>query len=398
MPSSGMNAGKMVFSQLTEWVPHYEFQRLVERYQGEYKVREFSCWEQFLCMMFAQLTYRDSLRDIESCLRSRSNLLYHLGLRSSVARSTLADANERRDWRIYADLAQKLIARARRLYAQDPLAVELDETVYALDSTTIDLCLELFPWARFRRHKAAIKLHTLLDLRGAIPTLIYLSDGKLHDVNFLDELPLEAGAYYVLDRGYVDFGRLHRFVLEGAFFVTRAKRHLRYRVRESRPLETDSGVRADQVIQLTGTVTRKSYPERLRRVRYYDAERKKTLVFLTNIFTLPARVIAQLYKCRWQIELFFKWIKQNLKNKTFYGYSDNAVRSQVWIAVCTYVLVAIVKKELKLEVSLSQMLQIISVSIFEKVPLPQLLANNGREEGLQNAGTGIPKQLVFNNL
>ena len=393
-----MNAGKMVFSQLTEWVPHYEFQRLVERYQGEYKVREFSCWEQFLCMMFAQLTYRDSLRDIESCLRSRSNLLYHLGLRSSVARSTLADANERRDWRIYADLAQKLIARARRLYAQDPLAVELDETVYALDSTTIDLCLELFPWARFRRHKAAIKLHTLLDLRGAIPTLIYLSDGKLHDVNFLDELPLEAGAYYVLDRGYVDFGRLHRFVLEGAFFVTRAKRHLRYRVRESRPLETDSGVRADQVIQLTGTVTRKSYPERLRRVRYYDAERKKTLVFLTNIFTLPARVIAQLYKCRWQIELFFKWIKQNLKNKTFYGYSDNAVRSQVWIAVCTYVLVAIVKKELKLEVSLSQMLQIISVSIFEKVPLPQLLANNGREEGLQNAGTGIPKQLVFNNL
>ncbi len=398
MPSSGMNAGKMVFSQLTEWVPHYEFQRLVERYQGEYKVREFSCWEQFLCMMFAQLTYRDSLRDIESCLRSRSNLLYHLGLRSSVARSTLADANERRDWRIYADLAQKLIARARRLYAQDPLAVELDETVYALDSTTIDLCLELFPWARFRRHKAAIKLHTLLDLRGAIPTLIYLSDGKLHDVNFLDELPLEAGAYYVLDRGYVDFGRLHRFVLEGAFFVTRAKRHLRYRVRESRPLETDSGVRADQVIQLTGTVTRKSYPERLRRVRYYDAERKKTLVFLTNIFTLPARVIAQLYKCRWQIELFFKWIKQNLKIKTFYGYSDNAVRSQVWIAVCTYVLVAIVKKELKLEVSLSQMLQIISVSIFEKVPLPQLLANNGREEGLQNAGTGIPKQLVFNNL
>jgi hypothetical protein len=398
MPSSGMNAGKMVFSQLTEWVPHYEFQRLVERYQGDYKVREFSCWEQFLCMMFAQLTYRDSLRDIESCLRSRSNLLYHLGLRSSVARSTLADANERRDWRIYADLAQKLIARARRLYAQDPLAVELDETVYALDSTTIDLCLELFPWARFRRHKAAIKLHTLLDLRGAIPTLIYLSDGKLHDVNFLDELPLEAGAYYVLDRGYVDFGRLHRFVLEGAFFVTRAKRHLRYRVRESRPLETDSGVRADQVIQLTGTVTRKSYPERLRRVRYYDAERKKTLVFLTNIFTLPARVIAQLYKCRWQIELFFKWIKQNLKIKTFYGYSDNAVRSQVWIAVCTYVLVAIVKKELKLEVSLSQMLQIISVSIFEKVPLPQLLANNGREEGLQNSGTEIPKQLVFNNL
>jgi hypothetical protein len=349
-------------------------------------------------MVFAQLTYRDSLRDIESCLRARSSLLYHMGIRAMVSRSTLADANENRKWRIYADFAQKLIGRARRLYSKDSLAVEPDETVYALDSTTIDLCLELFPWARFRRHKGAIKLHTLLDLRGAIPTLIYLSDGKLHDVNFLDEWPIEPGAYYVMDRGYVDYRRLHRFELEAAFFVTRAKRNMQYRVVESRPVEPDGNVRSDQLIVLTGPVSSKGYPEQLRRIRYYDAENQKTLVFLTNNMFLPASVIAKLYKCRWQIELFFKWIKQNLKIKTFYGYSDNAVRTQIWISICTYVIVAIVKKELKLEASLSKMLQIISVSVFDKVPLHQLLADVQDCDEVQNSRTIDSNQLLFSDL
>ena len=393
-----MNAGKMVFSQIVEWAPHYEFQRLVVLYKGDYKVSGFHCWDQFLCMVFAQLTYRDSLRDIESCLRARSSLLYHMGIRAMVSRSTLADANENRNWRIYADFAQKLIGRARRLYSKDSLAVELDETVYALDSTTIDLCLELFPWARFRRHKGAIKLHTLLDLRGAIPTLIYLSDGKLHDVNFLDELPIEPGAYYVMDRGYVDYRRLHRFELEAAFFVTRAKSNMQYRVIESRPVEPDGNVRSDQLIMLTGAISIKGYPEPLRRIRYYDAENHKTLVFLTNNMFLPAVVIAKLYKCRWQIELFFKWIKQNLKIKTFYGYSDNAVRTQIWISICTYVIVAIVKKELKLEASLSKMLQIISVSVFDKVPLHQLLAHVQDCDEVQNSGTIDSNQLLFSDL
>ena len=393
-----MNAGQMVFSQLTHWVPHYEFQRLVERYHTEYKVRRFSSWDQFLCMMFAQLTYRDGLRDIESCLRSRPALLYHMGIRGKVSRSTLADANERRDWRLYADLAQRLIARARPLYVGEALGVELDATVYALDSTTIDLCLELFPWARFRRHKAAVKLHTLLDLRGSIPTLIYLSDGKLHDVNFLDQLPIETGAYYVMDRGYVDFRRLHRFVTEGVFFVTRAKRNLSYRVVEVRPVEPDGKARADQLIALSAATSHKVYPDPLRRIRYYDEELKKTLVFLTNNLFLPAEVVAQLYKRRWQIELFFKWIKQNLKIKTFYGYSDNAVRTQVWIAVCTYLLVAIVKKELKLEASLSRMLQIISISVFDKVPLHQLLADTNELAELQNDGSYDSNQLLFSHL
>lgn len=393
-----MNSGIMVFSQITQWVPHYEFQRLVTRYRGDFKVREFSCWDQFLCQLFAQLTYRDSLRDIESCLRSRPTLLYHMGIRGKVSRSTLADANEHRNWRMYADLAQKLIARARNLYAQDPMGAELDETVYALDSTTIDLCLALFPWARFRRHKAAIKLHTLLDLRGAIPTLIYLSEGKLHDVNFLDEMRIEAGAYYVMDRGYVDFARLYRFTVELAFFVTRAKRSLRCRVVESHPVEPGSEVRADQRIVLTGTSSSKAYPVRLRRIRFYDADNKKLLVFLTNNLVLPARVIAQLYKCRWQIELFFKWIKQNLKIKSFYGYSNNAVRTQVWIAVCAYVLVAIIKKELQLKPSLSTILQIISVSIFDKVPLQQLLADDADPLDMQNLNTSTCNQLLFNML
>jgi hypothetical protein len=349
-------------------------------------------------MMFAQLTYRDSLRDIECCLRSRPALLYHMGIRGTVARSTLADANESRDWRLYADLAQKLIARARRLYAGEPLGVELDETIYALDSTTIDLCLALFPWARFRRHKAAIKLHTLLDLRGAIPTLIYLSDGKLHDVNFLDQLPLEAGAYYVMDRGYVDFHRLHRFLIEGAFFVTRAKCNLSCRVVETIPVEPGQKVRADQRIQLLGPASSKAYPERLRRIRYHDDELRKLLVFLTNNLFLPGQVIAQLYRSRWQIELFFKWIKQNLRIKTFYGYSDNAVWTQVWIAVCTYVLAAIARKELNVEASLSRMLQVISVSVFEKVPLPQLLAQSDYATIPQNETTDCCNQLRLNLL
>ena len=375
-----MNAEKYVFSQLTQWVPHYEFRRLVERYGGEYKVCEFSCWDQFLCMTFAQVTGRESLRDIEACLRSRPRLLYHLGIRGLVSRSTLADANEARDWRIYADVAHYLIRHARKLYADAVLSVPLDEPVYAFDSTTIDLCLHLFPWARFRRHKAAIKLHTLLDLRGAIPTLIYLSEGKLHDVNALDELLLEAGAFYVMDRGYVDFVRLYRFVLEHAFYVTRAKSNLRYRRIKSLPVAPDCGVRSDQIIKLTGVKSARAYPDTLRRIRYVDPTTHKVLVFLTNHLELPAQVVAQLYKCRWQIELFFKWIKQNLRIKAFYGTSDNAVRTQIWIAVCVYVLVAIAKKELQLSQSLSTMMQILSVSPFEKVPLRQLFTENSEQD------------------
>lgn len=398
MPRLGMNAGKTVFAQLAQMVPHYAFRRLVAQYQGDYKVRALPCWEQFLCMLFAQYTYRDSLRDIELCLRSRAQALYHMGLRQPVARSTLADANEHRDWRIYADLAQKLIERARQLYAQDKLEVALDETVYALDSTTIDLCLELFPWARFRRHKAAIKLHTLMDLRGSIPTLIYLSDGKLHDVNFLDEMPLEPGAYYVMDRGYVDFRRLHRFVTECAFFVTRAKSNFRYQTVLANPPALEHGVRTDQLVVLTSAASAKAYPDRLRRIRFYDAEQERYLTFLTNNIILSASMISQLYKCRWKIELFFKWIKQNLKIKVFYGYSDNAVRTQIWIAVCAYTLVAIVKKELKLEISLSQMLQLISVSVFEKVPLPELFIEHVTIPDCAKTPTTISNQLLLNGI
>lgn len=389
-----MNAEKYVFSQLVQWVPHYEFRRIIERYGGEYKVREFSCWDQFLCMTFAQVTGRESLRDIEACLRSRTQLLYQLGIRGLVSRSTLADANETRDWRIYADLAHFLIRHARKLYADDVLSVPLDEPVYAFDSTTIDLCLHLFPWARFRRHKAAIKLHTLLDLRGAIPTLIYLSDGKLHDVNALDELLLEAGAFYVMDRGYVDFARLYRFAREHAFYVTRAKSNLRYRRLRSLPVEPDCGVRSDQIIKLTGMKSARAYPDTLRRIRYVDPTTHKVLVFLTNHLALPARVVAQLYKCRWQIELFFKWIKQNLRIKTFYGTSNNAVRTQIWIAVGVYVLAAIAKKELQLSQSLSTMMKILSVSPFEKVTLQQLFT----ETSEQNLECDNCNQLMLFNL
>jgi len=371
-----------------------QFRRCVERYDGNYKVRNFSCWDQFLAMSFAQITYRDSLADIEVCLRSRHDQLYRLGFRSTIAHSTLADANAARDWRIYHDLAQLLIARARRLYADEPFGVELAQTVYALDSTTIDLCLSLFPWARFRSTKAAVKLHTLLDLRGSIPTMIAISDGKQADVNVLDELILEPGAFYVMDRGYVDFARLYRFVLAGAFFVTRAKAGLRINRLESLPVKESTGVRSDQIVWLTLLRSLERYPERFRRVSYRDPETGKALVFLTNNFDLPPLVIAQLYKSRWRVELFFKWIKQNLRIKHFFGTTDNAVKTQVWIAICAYVLVAIVRKELRLELSLSQILQILSVNAFEQVPLAELVAKTAS----QNQPSDSCNQLVFNIL
>lgn len=367
---------KLVFAQLMEWVPHYHFQRLVKRYSGNYKVSRFTCWDQFLCMAFAQLTYRESLRDIEACLRARPSLLYRMGIRGNVSRSTLADANEQRDWRMYHDLAQWLIARARKLYAQVDLGFGLDETLYALDSTTIDLCLDLFPWARFRRHKGAVKLHTLLDLRGAIPTFIRMSIGKLHDVNILDDLPLEAGAYYVMDRGYMDFERLHRFVEAGAFFVTRAKSNFDSRWCASREVDLSTGLRSDQTVCMQGVQSSLDYPDPIRRVSYCDPESQKHFVYLSNSFVLPALTIARIYRSRWQIELFFKWIKQNLRIKAFFGYTDNAVKTQIWIAVCVYILVLIVKKELKLEQPLSMILQVLSVSAFQQDTLPQLFTNN----------------------
>jgi len=345
-------------------------------------------------MTFAQLTYRDSLADIEVCLRSRQDQLYRLGFRSTVAHSTLAAANRQRDWRIYHDLAQGLITRARRLYAEESFGVELEQTVYALDSTTIDLCLSLFPWARFRSTKAAVKLHTLLDLRGPIPTMISISDGKQGDVSVLDELTLEPGAFYVMDRGYVDFERLYRFVLAGAYFVTRAKTNLQASRLESRPVDPGTGVRSDQLVGLRRLKSFKHYPERLRRIHYRDPETGKVLVFLTNNFDLPALTIAQLYKCRWRVELFFKWIKQNLRIKHFFGTSDNAVKTPVWIAICVYVLVAIVRKELSLELSLSQILQVLSVNVFEQVPLAALVAKTRS----QYEAPTVHNQLVFNIL
>ena len=369
-----MFAGKFVFSQVMDFMPLHTFRRCVAKYQGDYKVRSFSCLDQYLCMAFAQLTYRESLRDIEVCLRSQNNKLYHMGVRSNVCRSTIADANEQRDWRIYADLAYALIATARDLYSTETFLVDLDETVYALDSTTIDLCLSMFPWATFRKSKGAIKLHTLLDLRGNIPTFIHISDGKLHDVNALDLITLEPGAFYVMDRGYVDFERLATINQAAAFFVTRSKSNTKYRRVYSHPVDRSTGLICDQTIVLTGTTSKKDYPEKLRRVKFHDAETDKTLIFLSNNFSLPPLKIALLYRCRWQIELFFKWIKQNLRIKTFYGTSENAVKSQIWIAVSVYVLVAIMKKRLCIPASLYTILQILSVTIFEKIPIFQLLA------------------------
>jgi hypothetical protein len=367
-----MHVGKLVFAQLMDHLPWKTFGRIVERYDGDHRVREFSCANQFRCMAFAQLTYRESLRDIATCFRAQSTKLYHLGIRGTVARSTLADANEARDWRIYAEFAQHLIRIARRLYLDEPFGVDLKETVYALDSTTIDLCLTLFPWAPFRSTKAAIKLHTLIDLRGNIPTFIHISDGKLHDVNVLDELLPEPGAFYVMDRGYLDFERLHRLHEAGAFFVTRAKSNLKAKRRYSHAVDRSAGLICDQTITLTVFYSRTGYPEVLRRIRFKTDE-GKTLVFLTNNFALPALTIADLYRCRWQVELFFKWIKQHLRIKAFFGTSENAVKTQVWIAVSIYVLVAIVRKRLGLDASLYESLQILSLTMFETTPLYQLL-------------------------
>jgi len=366
-----MHAGRFVFSQLMDFLPKYEYDKCVRRYRGNRRVRTFSCYDQFLCMAFAQLTYRESLRDIVTCLDVLKPKLFHVGIRGNVSRSTLANTNENRDWRIYADFAQVLIAEARSLYADEDFGVDLDNTVYALDSSTIDLCLSLFPWARFRKAKGAVKLHTLLNLRGNIPEFIHISDGKLHDVNVLDILIPEAGAIYVMDRGYVDFGRLYALHQAAAFFVTRAKRGFQYKRRYSHPVDETTGLRSDQTVMLTGFYARNNYPEPMRRVVYRDDETHRRFVFLTNNFTLPALTIAQLYKARWQVELFFKWIKQHLRIKAFYGTSANAAKTQIWIAVCVYVLIAIIKKRLGLDHSLYTILQILSVSLFEKTPISQ---------------------------
>jgi hypothetical protein len=365
---------RYVLSQLMDFLPKHEFDRCVARHRGHRRIRHFSCYDQFLCMAFAQLTYRESLRDIETCLRAVHKKLYHAGFRGAIARSTLADANEHRDWRIYADFAQILIARARGLYSAEGFGVELQQTAYALDSTTIDLCLALFPWARFRRRKGAVKLHTLLDLRGNIPCFVRITHGKAHDVTALDALPIEAGAFYVMDRGYLDFARLRRFALGLAFFVIRGKKNLDYSRRSSRRVDKATGLRSDQTIVLRGPKTSKAYPESLRRIAYCDPETRKRFVFLTNNFELPALTIAQIYKSRWQIELFFRWIKQHLRIKSFYGTSPNAVKTQVWIAVSVYVLVAIVRKELKSERSMGEILQILSISLFEKTPIFEALS------------------------
>jgi hypothetical protein len=370
-----MNLGRTVFSQLVNFFPTYQFQICVDRYQGNRYVKEFSCWDQFLCLAFAQLTYRESLRDIEACLRAQQPKLYHMGFRGQVSRNTLAHANEHRDWRIYADFAQLLIATARDLYRDEPFGLELSETVYAFDSTTIDLCLTLFPWGKFRRHKSAVKLHTLLDLRGSIPTNVYVTGGQVNDVNILDQLLLEAGSFYLLDRGYLDFARLYIFTQACAFFITRARRDLQFYRRYSRPVERSAGLRCDQTILLTGVRTAKRYPDPLRRIHYFDVEKDLRLTFLTNNFLLSALTIAQLYRACWQVELFFRWIKQHLRIKAFYGTSENAVKTQVWVAVSVYVLVAIVKKQLGLELSLYKILQILSVTVFEKTPILEGFSN-----------------------
>ena len=378
-----MNTGKTIFSQVMEFLPMYEFHKCVERYHGERKILRFSCLDQYLSMAFAQLTFRESLRDIESCLRSMSGRLYHMGFRGKISRSTLADANESRDWRIYADLAMILIHRARELYINEPFGIDLGNTVYALDSTTIDLCLALFPWARFRKNKGAIKLHTLLDLRGPIPSFINITDGKIADVNVLDILIFEAGSFYIMDRGYIDFKRLYKLHQALAFFVTRAKSNIKCRRLYSRPIDKSTGLRCDQTIVLTQSF--EDYPEHIRLVRFYDSENDLRLTFLTNNFTIDALTIAQLYKSRWKVELFFKWIKQHLRIKAFFGTSENAVKTQVWIAVSIYVLIAIIKKRLSLEPSLYTILQILSVNIFEKEPMARLLTTNEQHnENIEN--------------
>jgi hypothetical protein len=368
-----MNQGSTVFAQVLDFLPKRQFRRCVARYQGKHRVRSFTCSDQFLCMAFAQLTYRDSLRDIECCLRAMKDKLYHMGIRGKISRSTLADANENRDWRIYRDFAQILIRHARKLYADEDFGVQLDETVYALDATIIDLCLSVFPWAKFRKSKGAVKLHTLLDLRGAIPTVVSITDGKVHELNILDRLIAEIGAIYIMDRGYLDFERLFLLNQAPAFFIVRSKANTRVRRLYSLPVDKSCGLRCDQIVVPEGFYSKKAYPAKLRRIKYFDDQHKKNLVFLTNHFTLPAFTVAELYRCRWQIELFFKWIKQHLRIKSFYGTSENAVKTQIWIAISVYVLVAIIKKRLKIDLSLYTILQIFSITLFEKKPILQVL-------------------------
>jgi hypothetical protein len=371
-----VNKGQTVFSQIIDFLPQKKFNQCVNRCGGNYRVRSFTCYNQFLCMAFAQLTYRESLRDIVCCLRAMQEKLYHIGIRGKVSRSTLADANETRDWRIYSDFAQILIHEARLLYAEDGFGLELKETVYALDSSTIDLCLSVFPWARFRKTKAAVKLHTLLDLRGDIPTFIWITDGKVHDVNVLDHLVPEPGAIYVMDRAYLDFKRLYQMHQCSAIFVTRSKTNTGLRRLYSHKVDKTTGVRYDQTVVPTGFYTKKDYPDKLRRIKYFDAEKGRAFIFLTNQFTLPALTIAELYRYRWRVEIFFKWIKQHLRIKSFYGTSENAVKTQIWIAISTYVLVAIMKKRLKIDLTLYNILQILSISLFEKKPIYQVLAQS----------------------
>ena len=384
-----MNQGQTVFSQIIDFLPQKKFRQCVNRYNGNYRVRSFKCYDQLLCMAFAQLTYRESLRDIECCLRAMREKLYHMGIRGKVSRSTLADANEVRDWRIYSDFAQILIHEARHLYAEDDFGLELNDTVYALDSSTIDLCLSLFPWARFRKTKAAVKLHTLLDLRGDIPTFIWITDGKVHDVNVLDYLVPEPGAIYVMDRAYLDFQRLYQMHQDLAIFVTRSKTNTGLRRLYSHKVDKTTGVRYDQTVVPTGFYTKKDYPDKLRRIKYFDAEKGRAFIFLTNQFTLPALTIAELYRCRWRVEIFFKWIKQHLRIKKFFGTSENAVKTQIWIAISTYVLVAIMKKRMKIDLSLYTILQILSISLFEKKPIYQVLT----ESDYKNKMTSGPIQL-----
>jgi hypothetical protein len=384
-----MDSGKLVFAQLMDFIPRHDFDACVRRYNGDHRLRGSSCRDQFLCRAFAPLTCRESLRDIETCLRAFRPKLYHAGFRGNVSRSPLADANRAHDWRIFGDFAQVLISRARNLYADDAFGVELKQTAYALDSTTIDLCRSRFPWARFRKHKGAVKLHTLVDLRGNIPCFVRMTHGKTHDVTVLDQLPIEAGAFYVRDRGYIDFGRLHRFTTCSAFFLTRAKRGLDFNRRSRRRVAQTTGLRSDQTIVLAGPKTSLLYPDPMRRVSYHDAEHDRRFVFLTNNFTLPALTIAKLSQCRWRVALYFKWIKQNLHIKSFYGTSDNAVRTQVWIAISVYVLVAIVKRELKVDRSLSEILQIFSLTLFEKTPIFQAWS----EQGTQDRGPPFPNRL-----
>lgn len=371
-----MNYGKTVFSQIMDFLPLYEFQKCVDRYNGNRKIKSFTCLDQFYCMAFAQLTYRESLRDIETCLRAAQNKLYHMGIRSRISRNTLANANRVRDWRIYADFAQILIKTARRLYANDDFGVQLEQTVYALDATIIDLCLSLFPWAKFRKHKGAIKLHTLLDMRGNIPTTVVITHGKVHEVNMLDTIAIETGAIYMMDRGYLDYKRLYRIQQVSAFFITRTKSNFDFKRLTSHPVDKTTGILCDQTITLNGFYAKKDYPDKLRRIRYHDIDTNKTLVFLTNNFSLTALTITQLYRCRWQVELFFKWIKQHLRIKAFYGTYENAVKTQVWIAIAVYVLVAIIKKGLKLEHSPYTILQVLSITLFEKIQVQQSFTEN----------------------